>query len=89
MNYQPLPQVHGNIPVFTEIVKAVSNRKKHDKGSIGYMIGMMNHQSIVSLYWDSYKRSELLEVFINLASTPKVEKLNNGYCLSEVFSKFQ
>ncbi len=89
MNYTPLTQAHGNLILFTAIIKEVSNMRKHDKGSLGYMIGMMDYQATAAIFWDSYKRSELLEMFARLASTPRIEKLNNGYCLAEVFTKFQ
>ena len=69
-----------------QILKEVKNQKKHDKGSIGYMIGMMEQHSCYSLYWDSISRTELIDKFTSLINQPeKISRLNNGHCFKTIF----
>lgn len=50
-------------------IKYISNQKKVDKFSLGYFIGMVDPHSCASLWPDHFKRAELLERLIELAST--------------------
>lgn len=52
-------------------VKIVSNRKRHDKHSLGYFIGMIKGTCIESIYSSDFKREELLERLIALSLTEK------------------
>jgi len=53
-------------------IKIVSNRKNHDKHSLGYVIGMIEGpMCIYQIYCDTYKRQELLEKLITLIQTEK------------------
>lgn len=60
------------------ILNQVQNRRKHDKGSIGYLIGMLYAGHPSSLYWDSLTRPELLYRFTTLLTVENVDKLNCG-----------
>jgi len=53
-----------------EIMKLLSNQKQHDKCSLGYFIGHIDHNLPHGLFWDSYKRAELLEKLDQLLNTP-------------------
>jgi hypothetical protein len=59
------------------IEKTVSNRKKHDKYSVSYLIGMMDFQNTKRLFVDTYKREELIEEFNRLIRTEKVNKIKH------------
>jgi hypothetical protein len=50
-------------------IKYVSNRKLNDKYSLAYFIGMIDPKSCVTIWPDSFKRQELLDRLIELAST--------------------
>lgn len=47
-------------------IKYASNRRLNDKGSLGYMIGMVSSTHLASIYWSYYKRSELLDALFEL-----------------------
>lgn len=61
--------LHTQTTQFAEIVKALSNQRRTDKSALGYYINHAESQSIKGLYWDSYKRFELLEYLIGLITT--------------------
>ena len=61
--------IHTQTAQFSEIVKALSNQRRTDKSALGYYINHAESQSIKGLYWDSYKRFELLEYLIGLITT--------------------
>lgn len=48
-------------------IKYISNRKKNDKYSLGYFIGMVDAHSCCSLWPENFKRQELLDRLIELA----------------------
>lgn len=50
-------------------IKYISNRKKNDKHSLGYFIGMVDPHSCCSIWPENFKRQELLDRLIELAST--------------------
>jgi hypothetical protein len=53
-------------------VKVISNRKQHDKHSLGYLIGMVKGaMSIENIYCNTFKREELLERLISLSLTER------------------
>lgn len=53
-------------------IKIVSNRKRHDKHSLGYFIGMIEGAfCIYNIYSNTYKREQLLEKLIALSQTEK------------------
>jgi hypothetical protein len=52
-------------------IKVVSNRKRNDKHSLGYLIGMIKGTCIESIYSSDYKREELLKRLIALSLTEK------------------
>lgn len=75
--------------LINEIITEVSNRRKHDKASVAYMVGMMNANSFMSLYYDSLHRQYILNHFETLIRIPEnLMKLNNGHCLNNIFSKY-
>lgn len=87
MNYEPIKKANGNEELINAILKHCKNKKKEDKYSISYMVGMMDFsRSIFARYGT---REEILISFEKLIRSPKIDRLNNGYCLTEVFSKFQ
>jgi hypothetical protein len=59
------------------IETTVSNRKKYDKYSVGYLIGMMDFHNTKNLFVDTYKRDEVLEEFSKLIRTEKIDKIKN------------
>lgn len=53
-------------------IKIISNRKRHDKHSLGYYIGMIEGAfCIYNIYSSTYKREKLLEKLIELSQTEK------------------
>jgi len=54
--------------IITALIKYASNQKRCDKYSIAYMCGMMNANSIASIYVDSYTRKEVLMEFTALVN---------------------
>lgn len=89
MNYTPIKNASGNKQLIEAIISEVSNRRKHDKSSIAYMIGMMDSSTMIAHYYDSIKRENIISRFIELINTDKINRLNNGYCLANVFKNFQ
>lgn len=70
-----------------KILQQVKNKQKHDKANIAYMIGMMDGHTMVSIYYESYLRGALIDIFTVLINNPKnLQKLNNGYCFKEIFA---
>jgi hypothetical protein len=59
------------------IERTVSNRKKYDKHSVGYLIGMMDFHNTKNLFVDTYKRGEVLEEFRNLIRTEKIDNIKH------------
>ena len=72
---------------FIEIKKELSNQKKHDKFSLGYYIKNCESDSIKGLYWDTYKRSELLEYLLGLLE--ESPKALSSLCAMQSFSKYK
>lgn len=86
MNYQPITNAIGNAELISAIMQHVNNQRKVSKFSIAYMIGMMDSQK--GLYADNLKRADVVAMFERLINTDKIARLNNGYCLTEVFKQF-
>ena len=87
MNYEPIKKANGNEELINAILKHCKNKKKEDKYSITYMNRMMDFN--VGIFCKYGTREDVLIKFEELIRSPKIDKLNNGYCLTEVFSKFQ
>ena len=51
------------------------------------MVGMMDFSRGIFAPYGT--REEILISFEKLIRSPKIDRLNNGYCLTEVFTKFQ
>ena len=87
MNYEPIKKANGNEELINAILKHCKNKKKEDKYSISYMVGMMDFSRGIFAPYGT--REEILISFEKLIRSPKIDRLNNGYCLTEVFTKFQ
>lgn len=87
MNYKPLTTEKLNSKeVADAVIKFVSNQRKCDKFSVAYMCGMMSEHYLGSAEFST--RKYWLDMFIAKLPT-RIQRLNNGYCLTEVFSQFQ
>lgn len=89
MNYQPLTNPIGNQKLIDAIMQHVSNKRKCEKSTIAYMIGMMDAHNVYAHTPEFSKRADVVAMFEILIKTEKIKYLNNGYCLTEIFSQFQ
>lgn len=70
-------------------IKFASNRKLCDKGSIGYMIGMVSSHDPAHIYWNFYSRDELLQrLFILIDEDKNLYRLLQSDHIAEGVSKY-
>lgn len=58
--------------IIEQLIKQASF--KWDKSSYAYAIGFIEPHSFVSLYYGSYKKSEVIESFYSYATNPQNEE---------------
>ena len=81
---------YANEALINEIMNEIRNQRKHDKGSIGYKIGMMSYHATGNLFWHIMTRAEVVNQFNELIHEPKLlARLHNGTCLQHIFSKYE
>jgi hypothetical protein len=81
---------YENKDLIKAIIIEISNRKKYDKFTIAYYIGMMvGHACNICISPDYYKRDEIISNFSSLINQPeKLKYLDNGHVFTNIFPNF-
>lgn len=77
------------ITIQETLLQEISNRKKHDKHSIAYMIGMMNHHDYCRLAPETYLRQEIVDRFTTYIYTDKLNRLSSIPSFKPIFEQYK